>query len=416
MDTLREIWSAILRNKMRTIATGMAIASGLFLLIVLLGTSNGIINTFDQNSRSVGLNLIEFYPGWASKPYKGKAEGRFIQLHESDRRVVSRQSPQNQISATASVSQQGLVATVGKRHTSATVEGVFPQTHEAEGIQLKEGRFINRIDMEERRKSIVIGENQAKLLFGPQHSPVGQPLRVGSSVYQVVGVMKHKSSNSSTPMYAPFPTVRTLYVKGDTIDYISIKTQGLRTLADNKRFEKKVTEALAHSNGFDPEDPSAVWVSNSTQDDVSMAQGKQILHTSFWILGLLTLLSGVTGVSNIMLITVRERTHEFGIRKALGAKPLNIIWMVMAESILITTIFGYIGMLLGIGFCWWMDNNVAGQVVDVGVEKQQYFINPTVGLDVCAEATLVMIMAGAIAGFIPAWRAARVKPIEALRS
>lgn len=415
MDVLREIWDAILRNKMRTIATGMAVSSGLFLLIVLLGASNGIINTFTANSRDAGLNIIRLYPGWTSKPYRGRPEGREIQLHTKDLHTARSHAPEHQVSTTAEISQSGLVATVGKNHVSANIEGVFPESQEGNGIKLKAGRFINQLDMMEHRKSIIIGEDHAELLFGKNSSAIGQPLAVSNVIFQVVGVMEHNSSVSSSPMLAPFPTVQTLYTKGDTIDYISIKTQGLITTADNKTFENGITKVLARSNGFDPTDPSALWIDNSTENNVAMAKATNMLHTSFWVLGLLTLLSGITGVGNIMLITVRERTHEFGIRKALGAKPWNIIWMVMAESILITTLFGYFGMLLGIGFCEWMDKNIGGQTMDIGVAKQQYFINPTVGLDICAEATLVMILAGAIAGFIPAWRAAKVKPIEALR-
>ena len=164
-----------------------------------------------------------------------------------------------------------------------------------------------------------------------------------------------------------------------------------------------------------PEDEDAVWLWNRFTQNLQMEQGIGIIRTALWIVGLFTLLSGIVGVSNIMLITVRERTHEFGIRKAIGAKPIHILRLIIVESVIITTIFGYIGMVLGIAANEYMDATLGHNKVDAGLFKATMFVDPTVGLDVCMEATMVMIIAGTIAGLIPSLKAARIRPIEALR-
>ncbi|MBR3619790.1 MAG: FtsX-like permease family protein, partial [Bacteroidaceae bacterium] len=209
--------------------------------------------------------------------------------------------------------------------------------------------------------------------------------------------------------------LQTIYGKGYEIDQLLMKAKNLDTEEKNEAFEEAFRKVMASKHDFDPEDRSALWIWNSASDNADMTKAENILHTAFWILGLLTLLSGVVGVSNIMLISVKERTHEFGIRKAIGAKPIDIIGMVVLESIVITTIFGYIGMVLGVIFCEYMDAYYGSQTMDMGFFQSSVFVDPTVDISTCIQATFVMIIAGALAGFFPASKAARVKPIEALR-
>jgi putative ABC transport system permease protein len=209
--------------------------------------------------------------------------------------------------------------------------------------------------------------------------------------------------------------VQSIYNKGKHINSLTLKTIGIDDERKSEQFETKYRKALASTHDFSPEDKRAIWIWNSASQNAQMNKASSILSTSFWILGLLTLISGVVGVSNIMLIAVKERTHEFGIRKALGAKPRNIIHLIILESILITTIFGYIGMIAGIFFCEYMDANAGNQLLDIGIFKQEVFIDPTVDISTCIRATVIIIIAGAIAGFIPAQKAAKIKPIEALR-
>ncbi|MBQ9666480.1 MAG: ABC transporter permease [Bacteroidaceae bacterium] len=415
-DYIIEIIGSLRRNRLRTLATGFAVASGLFLLIVLQGAGNGIIHTFEQNSEDFSFDAITIYPGSTSMPFEGMKEGRSIQLDEDDQKVSEKAFPNEVEHAVAQVSQSGASASVGENYlSSVTLEGVYPETQDLEAVKMLEGRFINKIDLAEQRKVIVISNKNRKDLFKHGEHALNQHVRVGSVSYMVVGVYKDDEMENNSTFYAPFTTIRTIYGKGKFVDELHLKSKNLTTEEANERFEENYRKAMAGKHSYDPADKSALWIWNNASQNADMNKASNILHTALWVLGLLTLLSGVTGVSNIMLISVKERTHEFGIRKAIGAKPHNIIGMVVMESIVITTIFGYIGMLLGIFFCEYMDATVGSQTMDMGVFQQKYFVDPTVDISTCITATIVIIIAGALAGFFPARKAAKVKPIEALR-
>ena len=416
LDYMIEIAGALSRNKLRTLATGFAVASGLFLLIVLQGAGNGIIHTFEQNSEDFAFNAVYIYPGYTSKPFAGMKEGRSIHLEESDTEVSEQSFKNEVVKAVEQNSQSVISVSVGKNYLSGvTLEGVQPIAQEMEAIRLREGRFINRTDIKEQRKVIVISDKNAKDLFKNGSHAIQQSVRIDGISYTVVGIYKDNAMSNSKTFYAPYTTLRTIYGKGLYVESISMKVKDLNTEEANEAFEEKYRQVMAGKHSYDPTDKSALWIWNNASDNAEMMKAEGILHTAFWVLGLLTLLSGVVGVSNIMLISVKERTHEFGIRKAIGAKPHNIIGMVVLESIVITTIFGYIGMVLGVGFCEYMDATVGSQTMDIGVFQQKYFIDPTVDIGTCIQATFVIIIAGALAGFFPARKAAKVKPIEALR-
>lgn len=416
IDTFREIIGSLSRNKLRTIATGFAVASGLFLLIVLQGASNGIIHTFEQNSEGFSFDAIQIYPGFTSKPFEGMKEGRNIQLDEDDEQVSIRNFPNEIASAMSQLNQTVTSASVGENYlNSVQLTGCQPALQEIRAVKLLEGRFINPIDIRECRKVIVISDKNCEDLFKQGTRAINQHVRVGGISYTVVGVYKNDGMMNENRFYTPYTTVRTIYGKGKYIDALQLKSKTLTTEEANDAFEEKFRSVMANKHGFDATDQSALWIWNAASSNADMNKAKSILHTAFWVLGLLTLLSGIVGVSNIMLISVKERTHEFGIRKAIGATPWNIICMVVLESLVITTIFGYIGMLLGIGFCEYMDATTGSQTMDMGVFQAEYFVDPTVDLGTCIQATLVIIIAGALAGFFPARKAAKVKPIEALR-
>lgn len=415
LDTLQEIWGAIKRNKLRTIATGFAVASGIFLMIILQGASNGIIHTLEKNSGGLAFDVIQVWGGHTSLPHKGWREGRRIRLDERDMAMARETLNDNVLSATADVSQGGLIASVKENYMSVSLGGVYPDYASVEGMNITQGRFINRIDMDEKRKVVVMSEDNAKNLFKDRMSPIDRYVRIDNAHYKVVGLYKTNSMFTDNNMYAPYTTVQTIYNKRRTINSITLKTKGLDTEEQNVAFEEKVRHSMSSMHDFAPDDRRAVWMWNSATQNEQINMASSMLSISFWILGLLTLISGVVGVSNIMLIAVKERTHEFGIRKALGAKPWNIISMVMMESVLITAIFGYIGMFAGVGFCEMMDATVGNHMFDVGVFKQEVFVDPTVDISTCVRATCIIIIAGALAGFFPARKAAKVKPIEALR-
>ena len=207
-----------------------------------------------------------------------------------------------------------------------------------------------------------------------------------------------------------------MYNRGDDVGNIEFTFHGLQTEQNNENFEKQYKARLNKNHRAAPDDEEAVWVWNRFTQNMQMEQGMSILRTALWVIGLFTLLSGIVGVSNIMLITVKERTREFGIRKAIGAKPASILRLIIIESVIITTLFGYIGMLLGVAANQYMDATIGHEQVNTGLFTATMFVNPTVGIGVCLEATLVMILAGTLAGLVPARKAARIRPIEALRS
>lgn len=417
LDTLQEIWGAVMRNKLRTIATGFAIAGGIFLLIVLLGAGNGIIHTFDHNSERFALDAVHIYGGYTSMPFEGIKDGRRIRIDTRDGQMAEQSFKSTVVATSPTIEHLVLSVSAGDRSClNVNLTGVYPTHARVDVIKMVRGRFINELDIKGKRKVVVIDEKAEKNLFKRGKTAVGNVVKIDNIVYKIVGIKENNSMFGSSEFYIPFTTMQTIYGRGEFIDELTLKVKGLDTEEKNDNFVSDYRKATGRLHNFNPEDKSAIWIWNAASDNVSMSTTKNILHISFWILGLLTLLSGVVGVSNIMLITVKERTHEFGIRKALGAKPWSIIRMVILESILITTFFGYIGMVCGVGFCEYMDATAGNRVMDIGVWQQEYFIDPTVDVRTCIQATLVMIISGALAGFFPARKAAKVKPIEALRA
>jgi putative ABC transport system permease protein len=279
------------------------------------------------------------------------------------------------------------------------------------------GRFLNQDDLKERRKMIVLSLAQAKELSPRDpEAIVGRWISAGTVSFRVVGLYYTDESNMYRICPIPYTTYKGIYDTSDKIESITFTLDGLETKAEYEAFEKQYVGSMRLRHDVAPDDRRGIWVDNGYTDNMEMNDAQRYLRTFLWILGLLTLVSGIVGVSNIMLIAVKERTHEFGIRKAIGASPAQILKLIIAESVSITALFGYIGMFLGMIACQIMDKTVAQDAVDIGITKIKMLVNPTVGLDVAIEATILLIVAGTIAGAIPAWKAARVKPIEALRA
>lgn len=416
-DSFQEIYGAIMRNKLRTIATGFAVASGLFLMIVLQGAGNGLIHSFEYNMGDMAFDAVHVYGGRTTMPYEGIKEGRRINLDERDVDMVDRNFLNTVSSAAPSLERSGLVASfAGNYITSTSLYGVYPVYQQTEALKMMKGRYVNDIDIQQRRKIVVIGDKSAESLFKKKEDPVGQAVNLSGITYTVVGVYKSDEMSNGTTFYAPYTTISTIYNRGKFIDELTMKIKNIKTEEDMEKFESDYVRASSQIHSFSPDDVDALWIWNQASDNIQTQNAMDILHTSFWVLGLLTLVSGIVGVSNIMLISVKERTREFGIRRAIGARPWSIIRMVVLESIVITTAFGYVGMLLGIFFCEWMDSAVGNQTMDLGVFQTKYFIDPTVDISVCVNATIVIIIAGALAGFFPARKAVKIKPIDALRA
>ena len=417
-DLLHEIYSTLRQNKLRTALTGFAVSWGIFLLIALLGAGNGLMNSFSGNvsdfiSQSISVE------GWrTSKPYNGYKEGRRIDLDQKDLDYTNGSEWQgiiDNVTTTTSSTSANLV--LSGKSVSGWFTGAMPEHQEQFKIKMAAGRFLNQDDMHERRKVMVISESQAKeLVSGDVEKLLGKWISAGSIAYKVIGIYHTDERDFRRSCYIPYTTYKGIYDSSDKIESITFSVNGPVTLEEHKAFEEEYSAALKRIHDIAPDDNRGIWIMNGYTENLQMTKASSILSIALWILGLLTLISGIVGVSNIMLITVKERTHEFGIRKAIGAKPGNILTLIISESITITAIFGYAGMLLGMIACQVMDKTIGQQAVDIGFDKIQMLVNPSVGLDTAMEATLLLIIAGTIAGIIPAWKAARVKPIEALRA
>ena len=293
----------------------------------------------------------------------------------------------------------------------------MPEHQEVEKIKITAGRFINTQDVAEQRKVMVVSTSHAKELSpNNPEAVIGQWVSAGSLAYLVVGLYYHNPNDYYRSCHIPYSTYKGIYDRSDKIEAISFNLDGYKTLDDYEKFEKDYGNAIRRIHSVAPDDRRGVWINNGYVRNINSSNSANMLNTAVWVLGLLTLVSGIVGVSNIMLITVKERTHEFGIRKAIGAKPRNVLSLIIAESVVITAVFGYLGMVLGMLACELMEHTVAQRGVNIGFETIYMLKNPFVGVDTAIKATLVLIIAGTLAGIIPAWKAARVKPIEALRA
>ena len=416
-ELLTELWATARRNKLRTALTGFAVAWGIFMIIFLLGAGNGLINAVTQNSAKMLDNSMMVWGGLTSKPYNGLKEGRWIQLDDRDLDATRHEFAANIDEVGATVNRDNLTFSLGDNYYNTTLSGVYPNEATINKKEMLFGRFINDIDISQDRKVVVISRSLAEQLVSHDVAQlVGRYINVGDFAFRVVGIYKTEENSSDDNAYTAFTTLRKMYGMGDKAGNIVFSFHGLNTEQQNDNFEKQYTARINRNHQADPTDRSSVWIWNRFTQNMQMNKGMTLIRLALWVIGLFTLLSGVVGVSNIMLITVKERTREFGIRKAIGATPASLLRLIIAESVVITLFFGYIGMLCGIAANEYMNATIGHTVVDSGLFKATMFVNPTVGLDVCFGATAVMVVAGTLAGLMPAWRAARIRPIEALRA
>ena len=414
---LSEVWSTSKRNKLRTSLTGFAVAWGIFMLIFLLGAGNGLINAQLQQSTRFLANSMRVFPGETSKAYKGLKEGRSITLNDKDILISNKTYGQYVDDVGGRLEQYNVNINYGDNYVaSQSLVGVAPTHPKIDKTELIAGRFINEIDMKEQRKNVVLSRSQAKELCKDYRSLVGKNVKISNLNFQVVGIYKDDESRNNTEAFIAYSTIKTIYAKGDDAGSLEFTIKNLKTREDNKQFEKNYRASINNNHQAAPDDDRTIWLWNRYMDNIQMNQGIAIMQTALWIVGLFTLLSGIVGVSNIMLITVKERTREFGVRKAIGAKPWSILKLIITESIIITSFFGYIGMVCGVAANEIMDATIGHTTVDTGLFKAAMFVNPTVGLGTCIGATIAIVIAGTIAGLIPAIKAARIRPIEALRA
>ena len=416
-ELIKEIWSTSKRNKLRTSLTGFAVAWGIFMLIFLLGAGNGLINAQLQQSTRFLANSMRVFPGETSKAYKGLKEGRSITLNDRDILISNQTYGQYVDDVGGRLEQYNVNINYGDNYVaSQSLVGVAPTHPKIDKTEMIAGRFINEIDMKDQRKNVVLSRSQARELSKDYRSLVGKNVKISNLNFQVVGIYKDDESRNNTDAFIAYSTIKTIYAKGDDAGSLEFTIKNLKTKEDNEQFEKNYRASINNNHQAAPDDDRTIWLWNRYMDNIQMNQGIAIMQTALWIVGLFTLLSGIVGVSNIMLITVKERTREFGVRKAIGAKPWSILKLIITESIIITSFFGYIGMVCGVAANEIMDATIGHTTVDTGLFKAAMFVNPTVGLGTCIGATIAIVIAGTIAGLIPAIKAARIRPIEALRA
>lgn len=412
IDIWEEIWSSLRKNKLRTFLTGFSVAWGIFMLIILLGAGNGLKNGVRQNFGSRSENTISIWPGYTSIPYEGMQKGRRIKLDESDETLLRKQYP-NISTFSPTINQWDITLSHGKEYGSYSIRGIKPEYQNIAGLKLKagNGRFINDNDIRENRKVIVIHERTAQILFRNE-PPLGKYIKANNVVYHVVGVYSDEDARTSPDAYIPLTTADIIY-NSDGFNQIEFILDGIKTAEDGTAFATDLRQKMGKIHTFDPNDTKAIYIWNKIEWYLQTMGIFNGISLFVWIIGIGTLIAGIVGVSNIMLITVKERTREFGIRKALGATPLSILMLVVVESIVITSFFGYIGMIAGIGLTE-LVNHLMSQTG--GNEEMTIFSNPTVELPIVMIATSILITAGILAGYFPARKAVSIKPIEALRN
>lgn len=409
-DIAEEIWNTLKKNKLRTFLTGFSVAWGIFMLIVLLGAGNGLKHGMEQSFGRWSTNTLMLWPGRTSVPYEGLPKDRRINFREGDDIIMAdRETKIEHISPV--IEMWGTTLSYGNEYGAYSLTGVNPHFPAIVPMEIKSGngRFINSVDMAEKRKVIVIHRKVADILFRNEN-PLGKYLQANDIAFQVVGIYDDDNTNQYPAVYIPLTTAQAIY---NPISYNSIDmTIGdVTTVEGGKKVEGHMRGILGRLKTFFADDPQAIYVWNVLENYLQTMGIFNGITLFVWVIGIGTLVAGIVGVSNIMLITVKERTHEFGIRKALGASPASVLKLVLAESLLITVCFGYVGMVAGIGV-----TELASSLLGNIPGERVIFKDPTVDLSIAIVSTLVLVIAGVLAGYFPAKKAVGIRPIEALRS
>ncbi len=408
LERWQEVFETISKNKLRTFLTGVSVASGIFILIILLGVSVGMQNGIEEQFERDASNIINIYPGETSLEYKGLNPGRRIQFTNEDYELALSNKEEVERKSSLYRIWNGLVS-YKKEFGSYRVEGVLPDYQFLENASIIEGRFINQSDLENYEKHIVIGNRVKKDLF-KDTSPLGEYISLSGLNFKVVGVFTDPGGDrEEARVYIPLRTAQVVYGAGNNIRSMGFTLPKVddyeQALTESKEFTAKIERQLKAKLLVNPLDTSGIFISNNIENTKEIYQLISAMKIFFWFVGIATLLAGIIGVSNIMLIIVKERTKEIGIRKALGAKPMSIVGMVLHESVFVTAFSGIVGLILALALLEFI-----GPMVDL-----DFMVNPSVNFNIALTTVVILIVAGAIAGFFPAWRGARIKPIEALR-
>ncbi|HAX95069.1 MAG TPA: hypothetical protein DCY35_00880, partial [Prolixibacteraceae bacterium] len=375
IDIWQEIFSTIRKNKLRTFLTGFSVAWGIFMLMVLLGSGNGLQNGVRSQFSDNAENIMWMWTGETSIPYKGYKEGREIRFNNEDYDyLVGKAEGVDKVSARFYL-RGDITYSYGKEYGSFTTSTCYPALADMEKIKISSGRFINDLDMMDYRKVVVIGDDIRKALF-KEVDPLGKYINIGNVPFMVVGVSYDPRSRDNRQAYMPFTTAQRIYGGGNRVHTFAITTEMVKTTEEAEAIGENIRQQMASRHSFDPTDQKAMGSFNMLTEYMRTMKIFQAIKMFVWIIGIGTLIAGIVGVSNIMLILVKERTREIGIRKALGASPASVIGLILLESILITTIAGYIGLVLGVGLMEGF-NYALEQMMASGSGEQIFFMNPT---------------------------------------
>ena len=409
IDLWQEIWGTVRRNKLRTFLTALAVAWGIFMLVVLLAAGKGLQNGISHQFRDDAVNSIWIWPGNTSIPHGGHPIGRRIQLTNADYEAIKKLPGVEHITGRVYLWDEGIVKR-GDKKTAFDIRSVHPDHRYLEKTLIIRGRYIDELDLVERRKVAVIGDEVRDFLFERGEEPIGKWVTIAGLEYQVVGVFQDEGGQGERrKIFIPISTAQMAYggAQGGTtrINQIML-TVGNADMAASKKLERRILELLAERHHFSPEDKRALRLNNNLEEFANVEKIFTVLELFVWVVGGLTILAGIVGVSNIMLISVRERTREIGIRKSFGATPGSILRMVTQEALVLTAVSGYLGLATGVALV---------ELVNSMLPPIDFFRDPHVDMAFAVGATVLLAITGTLAGFFPAWRAARINPIEALR-
>ena len=415
LDKYEEIWQSITRNKVRSLLTCFGVFWGILMLVLLLGAGAGLKNGIYKHTRGFAINSMFFYTNQTGEPYKGYRQGRVWNIKYSDVDMINeRIEGVDYISPMLFVwSTQNNVAR-GVKAGTYNVRGVYPvYLEKIETQRVHYGRLLNNVDMREKRKVCVIGRQVSEELFGPEQNPEGAYIRVNGVYFQVVGVISaipdiQIGGRTEESVIMPATTMRQAYNLGDNIGFLCVTVKkGYK----GEEVEDEVKALLKERNQISPTDPQAIGSFNIEKQARSFDLLFLGISILIWAVGVGTLLSGIIGVSNILLVTVKERTKEIGVRRAIGAKPFAIISQLMSESLTITFLAGILGLVTGIGLLDLVNKILMNAPKDDGT----FFTDPEVSFGTAVVATFILLFSGLVAGIIPAWRALQIKAIDAIR-
>lgn len=414
-DKWQEIFSSLKKNKLRTFLTAFGVFWGIFMLIIMLGSGNGLENGVMKNFGGSTTNSIFVWTQRTSVPYAGLPEGRSFYMRNEDMAILKAEvpeitelAPRNQLRGF----RGGNNVTYKTISGSFSVMGDYPEISAVTPLEILKGRFINKLDVDEKRKVVVIGTNVRDVLFG-EEDPINKNVKINGVYFKVVGVWKTKrrgndGDRDTQTLYVPFSTFQKAFNYSNIVGWVAMN---IHPDANADEVEEKVKAVLKRRHKVAPEDDRAFGAFNARKAYEQMNGLFGGIATLIWIVGTGTLLAGVIGVSNIMLIIVKERTKEIGIRRAIGATPLSIISQIILESVFLTSMAGYFGLVFGV-----LVTEAISNAIGNDPNSDSMFTNPTIDLKIALTALIILIIAGIFAGLIPARKAVKIKPIEALRA